>query len=259
MTKKSENKGEIVTSGEEAPVVAFINQAITAGAPIETMERLFALHERWEANQAKKVFNEAMANFKRDCPVITKDKAGGETKSGQRAYNYAPIESIARVADPIMSKYGLSYDWDVTMNRKDNTVKVVCTANHIQGHSKTSTIEVSVGSGTQIMSQPQKEIASVTFAKRYSMVDVFGIIVGGEDNENVLQDAKDFQKDTVKEAIARLQLSKTPEELQQSWSSLPASAKKEPSVIKTKDEMKAGMPQPDLSDEEKQEIIKDEK
>lgn len=38
-----------------------IAQAVANGAPVETMEKLLALQERWEANEARKAFVEAMA------------------------------------------------------------------------------------------------------------------------------------------------------------------------------------------------------
>ena len=50
------------------------------------------------------------------------------------------------------------------------------------------------------MSGPQKVAAAITFAKRYSFCDVFGIVVGGEDNdaqlgaEEIEKRNEDFRK-----------------------------------------------------------------
>ena len=38
-----------------------LNRAVTAGADIVVLEKLMALHERYESNQARKAFDEAMA------------------------------------------------------------------------------------------------------------------------------------------------------------------------------------------------------
>ena len=49
-----------------------LTQAVERGASVELMEKLMALHERWEANQARKAFDGAMAAAKAEIPVIAK-------------------------------------------------------------------------------------------------------------------------------------------------------------------------------------------
>src|SRR3954470_10422840 len=55
---------------ENGSVDNFISQAIAANAPIETLERLFALHKDVKAEQAREAFTQALANFQGDCPII---------------------------------------------------------------------------------------------------------------------------------------------------------------------------------------------
>ena len=47
-----------------ATPMAMIDRALASNASPETLERLLALQERWEASQARKAFDEAMANAK---------------------------------------------------------------------------------------------------------------------------------------------------------------------------------------------------
>ena len=46
---------------EVATPMAMIDRALMSGAAPETLEKLLALQERWEANQGRKAFDEAMA------------------------------------------------------------------------------------------------------------------------------------------------------------------------------------------------------
>ena len=47
---------------------SLIERAIEQGANIETLEKLMALQERFEANRARKLFFEEFTAFQADCP-----------------------------------------------------------------------------------------------------------------------------------------------------------------------------------------------
>ena len=50
--------------------MAMLQVAVEKGASVEQLERLMALQERWEANEAKKEFVAAMTRFKENPRVI---------------------------------------------------------------------------------------------------------------------------------------------------------------------------------------------
>lgn len=164
--------------------------AINKGLSPESLDRLFTLQERYEANLAKKAFDKAMADFQGEVPVIKKVKRGGQTKTGQTAYMYAPLDSIVEQVQSLLKKNGLSYmiKIDIIVDEKKETkVKATCIARHYLGHSEESTMEVPLGAQTGVMSQPQVVAAASTFAKRYAFQNAFGIMTGDEDNENALK------------------------------------------------------------------------
>src|SRR5690348_12650561 len=51
-----------------------LQQAVQQGASVETLEKLLALQERWEANEARKAFVAALAAFKSNPPKLEKVK-----------------------------------------------------------------------------------------------------------------------------------------------------------------------------------------
>lgn len=182
------NTGVVVKKPKDvASVESFITKAIETNVPIETMERLFALRKEVKAEQAEEAFDEALSQAQGEFPIVKKTKDGGRTQGGSVAYKYAPIEDIEELVRPVISKYNLSssFKTEVTVDK----VKVTCIAKHKLGHSEFSEMELPLGQKTNIMSAPQAVVATVTFAKRYTFCNVFGITVGGEDT-----DAKDSDK-----------------------------------------------------------------
>lgn len=166
---------------EVTSVDNLISQALTSNASIEVMERFFALKERAMAIDAKSAFDEAMATAQGKFPIIQKKTEGGRTQGGQVAYKYAPIEAIVSQVQKILKENGLSYSFKTEISV--DKVKVACIAKHKLGHSELSEMELPFGTKTNVMSAPQVVVATVTFAKRYTFCNVFGITVGGEDTD----------------------------------------------------------------------------
>lgn len=165
---------------------ALISQAIAAGASIDTLERVMALRKDVLAEKAKQAFNEAMAAFQEECPVIKKTK-GVKTKAGAEAYKYAPIDSIITQVKACVKKHGFSYR--TSMQLLTGNVKVVCRVVHMLGHEETSEMEVPLSDGTQIMSKTQVVAAASTFAKRYAFLNAFGIMTGDDDDDTASERA----------------------------------------------------------------------
>ena len=51
-----------------------LNRAVMSGATPETLEKLLALQERWEQNQARKAFDTAIAAARAKIPPIKKNR-----------------------------------------------------------------------------------------------------------------------------------------------------------------------------------------
>ena len=58
-----------------------IDRALVSGAAPETLERLLALQERWEAGQARKAFDAAIAEAKAEIPIVAKNATGHNSKA----------------------------------------------------------------------------------------------------------------------------------------------------------------------------------
>lgn len=184
MSKKELKTKEVATVKEQLPAespLALIARAIDEKIPVETMEKLMDLQERWEKNQAKKAYNLAMAAFQGECPVIKKSTPGGSTNSGKVAYHYATLDSIVEQTKELIQRHGFSYM--IRTETMENGVKVTCTVTHQMGHSEATDVQVPLGTKTNVMSASQVVAAAMTFAKRYAFSNAFGIMTGDEDND----------------------------------------------------------------------------
>jgi hypothetical protein len=176
---KTENEVAILDNSPNG----LISQALAQSLPIEYLERLMALQERWEKNQAKKAFDEAMSKFQSKCPIIKKTKNGARTKSGTIISKYAPIEKIVEQTKDLISECGFSY-LVKTPAFTVVSVEVSVEVRHKLGHSEISTVTFPLISKTgDIMSAPQVVAGSVTFAKRYAFCNAFGIMTMDEDKD----------------------------------------------------------------------------
>ena len=187
MSKKLSENGEVAKLPKkikEQTPQNLIALAIQQGTPVEGLEKLMDLQDRWDKKQAKIAFDEAMASFQGECPIIKKTREV-PTSTGKIAYKYAPIDAIVSQVRSTIEKYGLSYA--IQTETLEGKVKSTCIVKHKLGHSESSSMEIPLGQKTGVMSDSQVVAAALTFAKRYSFCNAFGIMTGDDDNEQMIQ------------------------------------------------------------------------
>ena len=161
-------------------VAVFISQAIEKGLPVETMEKLFALREKVKAEQAREAFVEALSEFQSAVPVIKKNKTVLNKDGKSIRYQYASLDAIAdQIKKPLVAN-GLSYRWEV--ENTPERIKAMAIVTHKMGHSESSSFEIPIDK-EGFMTQPQKYASALTFAKRYSLINILGIATGDEDTD----------------------------------------------------------------------------
>jgi len=159
--------------------------AVEKQVPVETMERLVALHERMSDRAAAQEFAASLAAFQSECPSISRSSTANiTTKSGARfSYQYADLNEIVKSIRPLLHARGLSYSWDSTT--ASGILTCICKLRHVNGHieeaSFTAPTESSAG-----MSEQQKCAAALTFARRQSLVQVLGLTTCDPDTDAAL-------------------------------------------------------------------------
>lgn len=156
---------------------ALLQLAVRQNLDIDKLEKLMQLQERWQAQQARKEFLNAISRFQAVCPPIEKTKrvAFGNTK-----YSYAPLGDIAATIKKPMSDNGLSHRWEIGEDA-DNIV-VTCIISHIDGHSEKTTMKGGKdGSGNK--NAIQSSGSTVSYLQRYSLIGALGISTADEDTD----------------------------------------------------------------------------
>lgn len=159
-----------------------ISQALAQNVPIETLERLMDLQERWQTVQAKTSYLKAMSKFQSICPELKKSKkVNYPSKSGGNVkYEYTPLSTITKSIREALSECGLSYRWE--FEDKDNLIICYCIVSHTDGHSEKTFM--SAGKDTTGNKNDIQSIGSTrTYLQRYSLIGALGLSTADEDND----------------------------------------------------------------------------
>lgn len=149
-----------------------IERAVSSGAGIDTIEKLMGLQERWEANQARKAFDAAVADAKAEIKPVARNAKGHNEK------RYADFAAIALAVDPILSKHGLSYRFRSSQAERIN---VTCVLSHKLGHSEETTLS-GPPDNTGNKNAIQAIGSTLTYLQRYSLMQALGLAASNDDD-----------------------------------------------------------------------------
>ena len=189
--------GELVEQFDQLPTEAtpenMIMMALAKGYEPDTLERLFALQERFEANEARKAFNMAMAKFAKTRPAIAKSKhVYFEAKDKQKAptdYWHADLAESNAVLGKALAKCDLHTRWTVD-DDGSSIIRVSCILAHAEGHSESVSM-VAPPDDTGGKNAIQRRVSTVTYLKRQTLLSVTG--AAAEDEDNDAEDAGERQ------------------------------------------------------------------
>lgn len=175
----ADEHGREIVAGSPASIIC---QAITGGADLEKLEKLLELQERWEANEAKKAYNHAMAAFKAHPPDIEKDKkVEFKTSVGMMRYNHASLANVTEKINASLSRYGLSASW-ITAQSPNGVISVTCKITHDLGHSETTTLSAGPdGSGSK--NSIQAIGSTISYLERYTLLALTGLATHEMDDD----------------------------------------------------------------------------
>lgn len=149
-----------------------LSLAVERGSSVEIMTKLMDLRERWEAGQARKAFDAAVADAKAEIPTIAKNR------EGHNKTRYADFSAYAAVVDPIIAKHGLSYRFRTTQTDR---ISVSCILSHRDGHSEENTL-----SGPADKTGSKNEIQAIgstlTYLQRYTLIQALGLAATNDDD-----------------------------------------------------------------------------
>jgi len=169
-----------VQAAESATILQIIQQvAMSPTADIDKMERLMAMHERFQAQQAKQQYDEALARMQEELPVIG-ERGGIKDKNGRIQSTYALWEDINEVIKPVLARHGFAITFRTPRNGRGIEVEGVLS--HRGGHRETTSLLLPADtSGSK--NGVQAVASSVSYGKRYTAGALLNFTTTGEDDD----------------------------------------------------------------------------
>lgn len=160
-----------------------LNKALAQGADIAILEKLMGLHERFEAANARKAFDNAIAEAKGEIPPIAHNrrvkfdsKRGGSSTD----YTFEDLAGIAKIVDPILRTHGLSYRY--RSEQAGKKLRVTCILSHRDGYYEETTLEADEDhSGNK--NSIQAIGSAATYLQRYTLKLALGLSTAHSDDD----------------------------------------------------------------------------
>ena len=184
---KKKKATQVATVAPMTPM-AMLSTAVANGVDTEQIEKLMALQERWEANEAKKAYVVAMNMFKADPPEIFKDRhVQYETSKGVTQYDHASLANIVKKIGQSLAKYQLSHRWDID-TLEGGQIKVTCVITHEMGHSENVPLQAGADdSGGK--NNIQAKGSTITYLQRYTLLAATGLATADMDDDGRTSEA----------------------------------------------------------------------
>jgi hypothetical protein len=189
----------IVVQQQQTTPAMLLNIAIEKGAELDKLEKLMELQMKWEANQARKAYSQAMSDFKANPPEIEKNKkVSYKTTSGTTAYSHASLGNVTNKIGSELSKHGLFASWATKQEEKG--VTVTCRISHVLGHSEetslTAALDQSGGKNTI-----QALGSTISYLERYTILALTGLATHDLDDDGKNSEEVPFISDKEKSTI----------------------------------------------------------
>lgn len=212
---RKDERALAVVHPQDATPMSMLAVAVKQGMSLETIKELRALQKEWEADEARKAYNVAFANFKAEAIKVIKNKTYSD--GPLKGKSYAELFTVVNALTPALSANGLSASWKLTKDEKD-WLEVTCTLKHSLGHSESVSMGGPPDNGGA-KSPIQARASSITFLERYTLKAICGVSEQGDDTDG---GGKKTEVEPDAEGKKTLEACGSLAKLQEAWKALTA-------------------------------------
>ena len=160
---------------------ALMLKAMDGKMDLDKLAQFMALQEKWEANQARKAYTQAMSDFKKNPPEIEKDShVEYRTDKGITKYNHASLGNVTAKINTALGACGLSAAW--TTEQTEKGVSVTCKITHVLGHFETTMLTAACDSSGG-KNAIQALGSTISYLQRYTLLSLTGLASREMDND----------------------------------------------------------------------------
>ena len=184
--------------------VSIIQQAIATGSDPAYLRELLQVRREWEADEARKLYAQAMADCHRDMPnTIKTDGRNSHTGS-----NYAKHDTVTRAIKPIYIKHGFSVSFGEEPCDREGFILVLARVRHEGGHEETfrrfAPIDNLGPKGNAVKSILHGCQSSMSYMQRKLLESIFGIAESDDDDDGLAAGTAYVTKEQADELVAIL-------------------------------------------------------
>jgi hypothetical protein len=181
-------------ASESAAILSLIERMATnPEISPERVERFIAMHDGMEAKRSKLAFSNAIAQAKAkiaETPII-------KNATGHNSKRYADFSAYAKVVDPVLASFGLTYRFRTVQSDKITVTCVLTGHGHEEENSLSGPADAS-GSKNAI----QAIGSTLTYLQRYTLVQALGLAAADDDDGKAAGANSAITEDQVEELQA---------------------------------------------------------
>lgn len=161
--------------GDGAVVLGMIDRLLARpDVPVEKLEQLFALHQKVEADRARREFLAAFSDLQAALPAVERKGKGHNDK------RYARFEDLIEKVRGPLAQHGFSLSFRIS--HEDTKVRVIGVLGHRAGHEERTDMPLPADSSGS-KNPVQAWGSSVSYGKRYVAMTLLGIATEDEDDD----------------------------------------------------------------------------
>lgn len=157
---------------------AVLRASMSPDFSADNLKILVDLQRSQEDREREREFNQAFIALQAELPVIRK----GHWNAGSKSL-YCKIEDIEKVVRPLYIRHGFAFSYSTEPHPTDpKAVIAIGNLMHKSGHTVISRLPIAVEkAGAMTMTQAAGNTKS--YARRYLLIDMLGIVTEGIDND----------------------------------------------------------------------------
>lgn len=168
------------TSPTNITPMEMIMAAVSGQADLDKVEKLLALQERWEANEARKQFAKSFSTAQSNILPVIKKRLNQQTKS-----KYSELADVIEVSQPIYTDEGFSITFNEGVSPLPEHVRVLANVLHSAGHKETYHIDMPLDGvgikGNANMTAIHGKKSAITYSRNTLMCMIWNIPTADDD------------------------------------------------------------------------------
>lgn len=163
-----------VISASDGIMTQILRVASDPTIDLDRMDKLMAMHERLQKDQAARAFAAAFADLQADLPVVIERAQNTNTKA-----KYATLEDTLDAIRPHLRQHGFSINF--RMEQPEGAIVVTGILRHREGHEQTTALRLPIDTGAG-RNAVQAIGSSETYGRRYVTMALLNIASRTDDD-----------------------------------------------------------------------------